>query len=104
MKKHLAKYFTIMSGDPKSRRTPIRRTLFIRIANYHDRLGHSGKHFLTTTVLHHFMTSFFPPTDKYIRGLKIKFANLILVGLFIKNLYQLDSQPSLLFGTTEKAA
>jgi len=35
---------------------------------------------------------------------KNKVRELILEGLFIMNLYQLDSQPSLLFGSTEKAA
>ena len=33
-----------------------------------------------------------------------KVRELILEGLLIMNLYQLDSQPSLLFGSTEKAA
>jgi hypothetical protein len=42
-------------------------------------------------------------TEQNIRGLKIKFANSILEGLFIMNLYQVEnSQPSLLFGGTEK--
>jgi len=40
----------------------------------------------------------------YVRGSTIKFANLILEGLFIMNLDHLDSQPSLLFESTEKAA
>ena len=33
-----------------------------------------------------------------------KVHELILEGLFFMNLYQLDSQPSLLFGSTIKAA
>ena len=33
-----------------------------------------------------------------------KVRELILAGLFIMNLYQLDSQSSLLFGSTKKAA
>ena len=41
---------------------------------------------------------------QYVRGLKIEFANLISEGLFIMNMYQLDSQPSLLYGSIEKAA
>ena len=35
-------------------RTPIIRTLVIRISNNPDRLGPSGKHFLTVIVLHPF--------------------------------------------------
>ena len=35
--------------------TPIIRTLVVRLANYPDRLGPSGKHFLTVIVLHLFM-------------------------------------------------
>ena len=51
------------------------------------------------------------PTTKKIPSVQIKSQNnvadfffLILEGLFIMNLYELDSQPSLLFGSTGKAA
>ena len=39
----------------KYSRKSLIRTLVIRIANYPDRLGPSGKYFLSVTVLHHFM-------------------------------------------------
>ena len=40
--------------------TPLIRTLVIRMANYSDRLGPSGKHFLIVTVQHIFMAECFP--------------------------------------------
>jgi len=40
----------------------------------------------------------------HITWLNNKVRELILQGLFIMNLYQLDRQQSLLFGSTEKAA
>jgi hypothetical protein len=36
-------------------RNPLIRTLVMRIANYPDRLGTSGKHIRTAIVLHLFM-------------------------------------------------
>jgi hypothetical protein len=47
-------------------RTPLIRTLVIRMAKYPDRLRLSGKHFLTLTLLHLFMIYIFSPTVKYI--------------------------------------
>ena len=41
-------------------RTPLIRTLVIRITKYPDLLGPSGKHFLTVIVLHIFWLKFFP--------------------------------------------
>ena len=41
-------------------RTPMIRTLVIRIANYPDRLGPSGKGFLIAIVLNILWLKFFP--------------------------------------------
>ena len=55
-------YFFIQQWDfyIKSSRNPIIRKMVTRIANYPDRLGPSGKHFLTAIVLHLNMASIFP--------------------------------------------
>jgi hypothetical protein len=44
----------------KYSRTSLIRTLVIRITNYPDRLRPSGKHFLSVTVLRHFMAYISP--------------------------------------------
>jgi hypothetical protein len=46
---------TVELKDILDSRTPLIRTLVILIAIYLDRLGPSGKHFLTVIVLHVFM-------------------------------------------------
>jgi hypothetical protein len=46
-------------------RSPLIRTLVIRIAKYPYRLGPSGNHYLTVIVLRLFMAYVFPPVVKY---------------------------------------
>ena len=48
-------------------KTPLIWKLVIRIAKYPDRLGPSGKHFLTVIVLHLFMASIFPRNFQILR-------------------------------------
>ena len=58
--------------------TPFIRTLVIRIANYPDRLGPSGKHFLTVIVLQYFVwLKFFPQLSHTNKKLCI---NVLFVG------------------------
>ena len=46
----------------KYSRTPLIRTLVIRIANYPDRLGPSGKRILSGILLHFFVASILHPS------------------------------------------
>jgi len=53
--------------------TPLIRTLVIRIANYPDRLGPSGKHFLNVNVLPFYGLKFSPFCEVHIKDYVLMF-------------------------------
>ena len=65
-------------------RTPLIRTLVIRVASYPNRLGPSGEHFRTLIVLHLLWLKFFPNCQIHIR-------NYVLIFYLYVNKYLVQS-------------